>query len=434
MQSTTPPPSGSAAVAGLTPASEFVCCAEESLSSVTHGNSACINASAWRVRQQASRMERLSHQEAFLPASPACTTHARHSANAHAPALPLCLPTTTLLPTGDSPAAAFGPSPVQPIKLDSLWTPAITQQDANNTASPYAGFSPLVGGTTTQSPAPACASAGGGADPSGMTPESSGVDLAAMFISTPAAAPGNGSSSPIAGVVADVDSAAAAAAAGSHQQETPSANDSVLMASPALPGAFAFAGVPAAAGTPGAASPKALPAAQQGGDVPAPSAPLLPPAGTPGTPGWSVDTELPPAGEAQHAAGGGAWWPLVLSCCLQLQEHTAQAVGQCSLLQASRQPTQTRTRPDLLLYCVGSCRFAPVCRQPQPGHPARRHPCCRCCCRRNPRLRARRPALCCQAHTRGSRWHPCCQGRHPRRPQQPESHDGQQPHACCRPS
>jgi hypothetical protein len=219
---------------------------------------------------------------------------------------------------------------VQPIKLDSLWTPATTQQDgnnssANNAASPYAGFSPLVGGTTS----PAQTADGcGGADPSGMTPESSGVDLAAMFISTPAAAAAaaaaNGSSSPIAGVVADLQdstaAAAATAAAGAgHLQETPSANDSVLMASPALPGAFAFAGVPAAAGggdTPGAASPKALPAAaQQDSSTPVPSAPLLPPAGTPGTPGWSVDTELPPAGEAQHTTveRGAAWWPLAVS-------------------------------------------------------------------------------------------------------------------------
>lgn len=368
MQSSTPLPSGSAAVAGLTPASEFVCCAEESLSSVANGNSACTNASAWRIRQQASRMECSIHQEAFRPASPACTTRARITPPTHTLLrFPPCLPTTTLLPTGDSPAAAFGPSPVQPIKLDSLWTPAIAQQDANNTASPYAGFSPLVGGTTaTQSPSPAAASVGGCADPSGMTPESSGVDLAAMFISTPAAAaPGNGSGSPIAGVVADVDSAAAAAAAaaGSHQQETPSANDSVLMASPALPGAFAFAGVPAAAGTPGAASPQALPAAQQGGDAPAPSAPLLPPAGTPGTPGWSVDTELPPAGEAQHAAGGSAWWPLACLVLLPAApgSHQHKPPGNAASCRPAGSPPKRGRGLTCLVYCVGSGRFAPVC-------------------------------------------------------------------------
>lgn len=160
-----------------------------------------------------------------------------------------------------------------------------------SSASPYAGFSPLV---ATEDPA---AAAGG--EQGDLAPDSSGVDLASMFISTPAAAPG--STSPIAGVVAageaPVSAAPATAATATKQQQlTPSAFDSVLMGSPAPTEAFAFSELTAAAtADPTAGSPEALPAGEQGSN-PQPSAPLLPHAGTPGTPGWSVDTELPPAG------------------------------------------------------------------------------------------------------------------------------------------
>jgi hypothetical protein len=157
-----------------------------------------------------------------------------------------------------------------------------------NSASPYAGFSPLVATEGT---------AAAGAEQGDLAPDSSGVDLASMFISTPAAAPG--STSPIAGVVAAGNAPAIAATATKQQQQlTPSAHDSVLMGSPAPTEAFAFSELTAAAtADPTASSPAALPADEQrsscSSDVPQPSVLLLPHAGTPG---WSVDTELPPAG------------------------------------------------------------------------------------------------------------------------------------------
>jgi hypothetical protein len=198
------------------------------------------------------------------------------------------------LAAGATPAG-YGPSPVMPIKLDSLWTPGTAQ---HTSSSPYAAFSPLA----APEGSPAAEAQG-----SGLAQDNSTIDLASMFISTPAAAPG--SSSPIEGVIAADEAPAAALApatepiAARPQQETPSANDSVLMGSPAPPGAFAFAELAAAAGpTPG--SPAALPPAGSTGATPEPSAPLLPQGqpgtaaiqATPGTPGWSVDTDLPPPG------------------------------------------------------------------------------------------------------------------------------------------
>jgi hypothetical protein len=135
---------------------------------------------------------------------------------------------------------------VVPIKLDSLWTPHTAQQ-ANST-SPYAGFSPINAAGDQ-------ATAAGTTQQSGLSPDNSGIDLASMFISTPAdaaaaaAAAAAGSSSPIAGLLAGETPAAAAPAAATstkkqQQMETPSAYDNVLMGSPALPGTFAFAGAP----------------------------------------------------------------------------------------------------------------------------------------------------------------------------------------------
>jgi hypothetical protein len=199
---------------------------------------------------------------------------------------------------GASPAG-YGPSPVMPIKLDSLWTPGTAQ---HTSSSPYAAFSPLAAPQGTPE-----------AQDIGLAQDNSTVDLASMFISTPAAAPG--SSSPIEGVIAADEAPAAAAApatepiAARPQQETPSANDSVLMGSPAPPGAFAFVELaPAAGRTPG--SPAALPPAGSRA-TPEPSAPLLPQgqpgtAAIPGTPGWSQDTDLPPARSPSFDTQAGA--------------------------------------------------------------------------------------------------------------------------------
>lgn len=190
-------------------------CVQESDDTVTFGDVAEDTQPEMQTSSIGSRPDPADNEETEVPATvvaePAVSHgHPRHidpSASNTATIAGLT-PVTAAVTSGcTATPATVGPSPVMPINLESLWTPGLPPTKEESRPSSAAGL----------------ASAAGVA--AGPSPSDGDLDLAAMFISTPAPATAAGNStSPVEGLVSGAAVAStqpAAASPGQHFAEQP---------------------------------------------------------------------------------------------------------------------------------------------------------------------------------------------------------------------